>query len=228
MVLQKERMVPRFALFLLGAIALLGLVAGTSAVMMQRSSPWPTTRPGGGFAMQDTSGQPVTEADFKGGPSAFYFGFTHCPDACPTALFSLSEAMREIGPAADRLRVAFVTVDPERDTAEQMKLYLQSFDPRIRGLVGSQKEVDEMAAKFHVVARRVPGEGGDYVFDHSTTIMLFDAAGRLVGGIDHDEAQASVTGKLKRLLTPNACVPGAPASLWEASVVKGSSAAMCN
>ncbi|TDR88025.1 SCO family protein [Enterovirga rhinocerotis] len=221
-------MIARPFLLLLGAIALGGMLAGTAAIMAQRATPWPTVRPGGSFSLTDTDGRRVTEADLHGKPTALYFGFTHCPDACPTALFSLTEAMRELGAGADRLNVVFVTVDPERDTAELMKLYLQSFDPRIRGLVGSKEEIADMAAKFHVVARRVERPDGDYAMDHSTSVFLFDATGRIVGGIDHDESHEQFLGKLKQLANPKACIPGAPASLWEASIVKMTGPRICS
>lgn len=220
-------MIPRPFLFFMIAVALFGGIGGTAAIILQRAQPWPTTRVGGPFEVRDTTGLTVTQADFLGKPSVIYFGFTHCPDACPTALFSLSESLRALGTAGDKLNVAFATVDPERDTAEQLKLYLGSFDPRIRGLTGTMEQMSDMARRYHIVARRVPTNDGDYVVDHSTAVLLLDRQGRQVGAIDHDEDVASFTGKLKRLVNPNTCVPGAPGSMWEASVVKGSASQSC-
>lgn len=220
-------MVPRAFLFFLIAVALIGGMAGTAAIMMQRNSQWPTVRAGGSFEARDVDGRRVTQSDFLGKPTALYFGFTHCPDACPTALFTLSESLRELGSSADKVNVAFVTIDPARDTADQLKLYLQSFDPRIRGLTGTPEQISDMALRYHIIARRVDTPDGAYVIDHSTAVMLFDRHGRHVGGIDHNEDLASFTGKLRRLINPNMCIPGAPGSMWEASVVKGSAPFAC-
>lgn len=117
------------------------IAAGASAVIMQRWSPYQSSHVGGPFTSTEITGKRVTEKDFLGKPAAFFFGFTFCPDLCPTTLLMLSDVMRQMGRDADRLNVVFVTVDPQRDTPEQTRLYLSSFDPRIRGLSGTENEV---------------------------------------------------------------------------------------
>ena len=192
------------------------VAAGTVALMLMHRSPFHHARPGGPFSMVDTAGRRVTEADLAGRPTALYFGFTSCPEMCPTTLSLLTEVMARMGAAADRLNVVFVTVDPERDTPEALKLYLSSFDPRIRGFTGTAAEVAAMADAYHVAFRRVPVEGG-YTMEHSAGVFLFDRTGRLGGVIDYGEDEASVLGKLTLLAAPGTCVPGVaePSSLWD-------------
>jgi len=135
---------------------------------------------GGPFALTDHRGQPITDADLKGKPFLVFFGFTHCPDICPTTLFEVSEVLRALGPDADRTRALFVTVDPERDTAETLKDYLSSFDPRLTGVTGSREEVDRMLKTYRVYYKKVPTEGGDYTMDHTALVYLMDKDGRFV------------------------------------------------
>ena len=99
---------------------------------------------GGPFQLTDQAGQTVTEKDLKGRPTLIFFGFTHCPDVCPTALFEISEVLKAMGEAADRVNAYFVSVDPERDTVAAMKDYLSSFDPRLKGLTGDPQAVAKM------------------------------------------------------------------------------------
>jgi protein SCO1/2 len=215
--------------FLIGFALFASVVAGggTMAVMMQQRSPWRFERVGGPFELRDVDGGRVTERDLLGKPSAIYFGFTFCPEVCPATLFSLSSALGSMGPLADRLNVTFVTIDPERDTAADMKAYLGSFDPRIRGLVGSTERVADMAERYHVHVRRVASETSGYTMEHTATIMLFDKTGRLVGGIDYGEDADAMAAKLTGLVLPKTCRPGAPATLWERSVVTGTGGGLC-
>lgn len=136
----------------------------------------PTALIGGPFALQTAGGKTVTDADFKGHPFLVYFGYTHCPDVCPTTLADIADALRKIPDAP--IRVLFVTVDPERDTPELMADYAANFDPRIVGLSGDRAAVDRMLTAYRVYARKVPGEHGDYTMDHSAVIYLMDRDGR--------------------------------------------------
>ncbi len=156
-------------------------------------------RIGGPFRLTDHAGRRVSEADFAGRPMMVFFGFTHCPDVCPTALFEMTTRLAELGEAGTRLQALFVTVDPERDTAEQLALYLGSFDPRILGLTGSRAEVEAAAEAYRVIARRVPQEGGGYTMDHTTSVFLMDSSGRFVGTIDHHEDNEAALAKMRRL-----------------------------
>ncbi|WP_439573343.1 SCO family protein [Phreatobacter sp.] len=154
---------------------------------------------GGPFSLTDHRGARATEKTFAGRPMMIFFGFTHCPDVCPTALFAMSQRLTALGAEGVRLQAAFVTVDPERDTVEQLALYLGSFDPRIVGLTGTRAEVDAAVAAFRVIARRVPLPEGGYTMDHSASIYLMDSAGRFVGTIDHHESEESALAKMRRL-----------------------------
>lgn len=135
---------------------------------------------GGPFQLVDQNGKPVTEQDMKGKPFLVFFGYTHCPDVCPTTLFEVSEVMRALGPDADRVGAMFVTVDPERDTPAAMKDYLSSFDPHLRGLTGDRKSIDAAEKAYRVYAKKVPTESGDYSMDHTALVYLMDKQGRFV------------------------------------------------
>jgi protein SCO1/2 len=154
---------------------------------------------GGPFRLVDTAGRPVTDQDLLGRPTVIFFGFTFCPEVCPTTLHELSGLMKELGPDADRLNVVFVSVDPERDTPDQLRDYLSLFDPRIRGLTGTQEQVERIAAAYRVYHRRVPLEGGSYTMDHTASVYLMDPEGRFTGTIAHGEAHDTALAKLARL-----------------------------
>jgi protein SCO1/2 len=156
---------------------------------------------GGPFTLTAQTGATVTEASLKGHPSAMFFGYTYCPDVCPTTLADMTVWLEELGADADKLHVYFVTVDPERDTAGQMAEYLTAFDPRISGLTGTRPEVDRMLEAYRVYSRKV--EGGDpayYTMDHTASVYLLDAEGRFVGTVDYQENPATALAKLKRLV----------------------------
>ena len=148
----------------------------------------------------DQKGRPFTAAALKGKPTAVFFGFTYCPEICPTTLMDIGRWMEALGPGADKLNVVFVSVDPERDTPEQLALYLSSFDPRIRGVTGTPEQVAAMAKGFRVYYRKVPTEGGDYTMDHSTAVYLMDAEGRFVEPVGYQEPLDRVLAKLRRLV----------------------------
>lgn len=155
---------------------------------------------GGPFALTDHRGRAATEADFRGKPVAVFFGFTHCPDVCPTTLGEMTGLIEALGPAADRLHWLFVSVDAERDTPAAMAAYLEAFDPRILGLSGTEAQVAAAARAFRVYYRRVPLEGGGYTMDHSASVFLLDAAGRFAGTVDYKESEAVALEKLRLLV----------------------------
>ena len=142
----------------------------------------------------------MTQASLLGRPAVLFFGFTACPEVCPTTLGELSVAMGELGAAADRLSVAFVSVDPERDKPDVLKTYLSAFDPRIRGLTGQAENVAAMTKRYGVFVRHVPLENGDYTMDHTASVLLQAADGSFFGTLDFHEDAASVLAKLKRLV----------------------------
>lgn len=139
---------------------------------------------GGPFTLSDHNGATVTDKTLLGRPSVLFFGFTHCPEVCPTTLHEISMMLRQLGDDADRINVAFVSVDPERDTAELMRTYLSSFDPHIRGLTGPLPEIEKMARAYRVYFKKVPLDGGDYTMDHTALVYLFDGKGKFVAPLN--------------------------------------------
>ncbi|HSY57848.1 MAG TPA: SCO family protein, partial [Bradyrhizobium sp.] len=115
---------------------------------------------GGPFQLTDQTGQIVTEKAMQGHPTLIFFGFTHCPDVCPTTLFEISEVLRVMGKDADNVNAYYISVDPERDTAAAMKDYLSSFDPRLKGLTGNSEEIAKVLSEYRVYARKVPLKDG--------------------------------------------------------------------
>jgi protein SCO1 len=156
---------------------------------------------GGQFELVDTNGQPITEEAFRSHPSAIFFGFTHCPDVCPTTLFELDGWLKQLGPEGQNIHAYFVTVDPERDTVEVLKTYIGNVSQRIVGITGEPDKIAEMLKSYHVYARKVPGENGDYTMDHTASIFLLDSKGRFRGTIAYGENPDTAVAKLKKLAT---------------------------
>jgi protein SCO1/2 len=155
---------------------------------------------GGPFRLTDQNGRTVTDADFKGKPFLVFFGFTHCPDVCPTALFDMSEAFRRLGPDAEKMSALFISVDPERDTPEKLKDYLQSFHPRISALTGTQAEIDAVAKAYKAYAKKVPLDGGEYTMDHTAIVYLMDREGRFVAPFNLKRPADEAAKDLRRYL----------------------------
>ena len=135
---------------------------------------------GGPFRLTDQNGKTVTSEDLKGHPSLVFFGFTNCPEVCPTTLFDISEVLNKLGPDADKVNALFVTVDPERDTPEKLKDYLSSFNPRLIGLGGEPAALAAVAKAYRVYYKKVPQDGGGYTMDHTAIVYLMDKQGTFV------------------------------------------------
>jgi protein SCO1/2 len=135
---------------------------------------------GGPFKLTDQNGKPITERDLKGRPSLVFFGFTHCPEVCPTALFDISEVLSKLGPDASRVNAVFITVDPERDTPAVLKDYLASFNPRLVGVGGDAEQLAAVAKAYRVYYKKVPTKDGDYTMDHTAIVYLMDKNGQFV------------------------------------------------
>lgn len=135
---------------------------------------------GGPFQLTDHDGKPVSDETLKGKPFLVFFGFTHCPDICPTTLFEVSEILTRLGPDAGKMNALFVTVDPERDTVEKLKDYLGSFHPQLRGVTGSPEALDKMLKGYRVYYKKIPTTGSDYTMDHTALVYLMDKQGRFV------------------------------------------------
>jgi protein SCO1/2 len=183
------------ALFAVGALTAAQYLAPRPQSALSAGQPL-----GGPFQLVDQNGQPVTEAIFRGKPSAVLFGFTHCPDVCPTALFEMGEWAKALGPDADKMRFVFVTVDPERDTPEAMREYLSAFSGKITGVTGEPDKVAAMLKDHHVFFSKVPTEGGTYTMDHTASVFLLDGDGALAGTIDSKESREPAVAKLRRLV----------------------------
>jgi len=151
------------------------------------------------FRLVDQSNRAVSERDVLGRPTVAFFGFTYCPEVCPTSLASLTSLLQRMGPAGNEFAVIFVTVDPERDTPQALAEFLSSFDPRIRGLTGSIDEIGRVAKGLGVYYRRQALPGGGYTMDHTASLFLLDARGRFVGTISYGENAEVALEKLKRL-----------------------------
>lgn len=152
------------------------------------------------FQLVNEDGKAVTEADFAGKPGAWFYGFTNCPDVCPTALAEMAGLLSQLGPDAEKLNAVFVTVDPERDTLDIMKGYVDYFDPRIIGLTGELADVRAMAKARFVQFEKVPREGGDYAMQHPASTYLVDANGEFAGTLDAEEPMDIKLGKLRKLI----------------------------
>jgi protein SCO1 len=155
---------------------------------------------GGPFQLTDQTGQTVTDQNLKGKPTLIFFGFTHCPDVCPTSLFEISEVLKAMGKDADRVNALFVSVDPERDTAAAMKDYLSSFDPHLKGLTGNPEAVAKVLSAYRVYSKKVPLKDGDYTMDHTALIYLMDRDGRFVSPFNLKRTPAEAATDLKRYL----------------------------
>jgi len=155
---------------------------------------------GGPFQLTDQNGREITDKDLKGRPFLVFFGFTHCPDVCPTTLFEVSEIMRALGPDAERTRALFVTVDPERDTPAVMKDYLSSFDPHLVGLTGDPAAVAAVAKAYRVYFKKVPLDQGGYTMDHTAIVYLMDKDGRFVSPFSLKRSTDAAAADLRRYL----------------------------
>jgi protein SCO1/2 len=186
------------ALFGLGALVVTGLPNRNNELTEAAANPGAPL--GGLFALVDDQGETVTEAIFRDKPSVTLFGYTHCPDVCPTGLTQMTLWADDLGDDADKLRFVFVTVDPERDTVEVMHEYVSAFSDRIIGVTGPPDQVHAMTKDYKIYSRKVPLDDGNYSMDHTASMILQDADGNFVGTIDAAESSETGLAKLKRLV----------------------------
>ena len=192
--MKASRLALPLVLFVFSALAL-GLVF---FVVLGRD---PGTSVGGPFTLTNQSGQKVTEKVLEGpGASLVFFGFTHCPDVCPTALYEITQLYKALGPKGDRLRTFFITVDPERDTPELLRDYISSFDPRIVGLTGTTAEAAAALKAYRGYARKVPLEGGQYTMDHTALVYLMDSKGRFIESFNLKRAPEDAAKEIEKYL----------------------------
>ncbi|MCS0582603.1 SCO family protein [Massilia pinisoli] len=155
-----------------------------------------------GFALTDHTGKPRTLADFKGKVVVVFFGYTQCPDVCPTTMAEMASVMQKLGPLADKVQVLFITLDPERDTQQLLAQYVPAFDKRFIGLRGTPEQTAKTAKDFKVFYSKVPGtEPGSYTIDHTAGSYVFDRDGRLRLFIRHGQGPDPIVHDLRQLLS---------------------------
>lgn len=186
------------------ATMLVGVVVGYFvSTWISDSAPTPQyARPaiGGPYTLTNHRGETVTDQTYRGKVQLVFFGFTHCPDVCPTALSLLTDLLEQLGPSAEQVQPIFITVDPERDTVEAMSRYVEAFHPSIIGLTGSLEQVATAAQAFRVYYRKAPVAGGDYFMEHSGSIYVMDRSGAFRGTLDlHEDPKVGLE-KLRKLL----------------------------
>ncbi len=199
MTARASRVLLVFSAFLVGLVlfAVVALLVGGRASIPGATSP---SAIGGPFRLVDQQGRAVSDQDMKGKPFLVFFGFTHCPDVCPTTLFDVSEVLSKLGPDGDRVGALFVTVDPERDTPAKMKDYLASFDPHLRGLSGDAEAIAAMQKGYRVYAKKVALADGGYTMDHSALVYLMDKEGRFVAPFNLKRRPEDSAADLRRYL----------------------------
>jgi protein SCO1/2 len=173
-------------------VLLVWLVLGSSSAI----------KVGGPFTLTDTTGKTVTDRHFHGKYLLLYFGYTYCPDICPTTMATITDALASLGEGAKQVQPVFVTVDPARDTPAVLADYIARFSPRWQGLTGSDDHLQAMEKEYHVyAAKHVTGAGpGDYLMDHSSIVYLLDPAGKFQALIDADQPTEAVAANLKSQL----------------------------
>jgi protein SCO1/2 len=153
---------------------------------------------GGPFSLVDQNGRAVTDKDFRGEPFLVFFGFTNCPDICPTTLYEMSEVLRRLGPDAARTAALFVSVDPDRDTPAKLKQYLSSFHPRVFGLTGTQAQVEAIKKEYRVYSKKVPLKDGGYTMDHTAVVYLMDKNGHFVAPFNLQRSADAAAADLRK------------------------------
>ena len=179
------------AVLLLGAGVFVWLSGGTASLL------------GGPFTLEDGNGKQVSDRDFRGKYMLVYFGYTFCPDVCPTTLNEVADALDRLGPKADRLQAIFITVDPRRDTAAVVKQYAAAFSPRLLGLTGTPEQIAKVAKEYRVYyAEHRTGPGpDDYSMDHSSILYLMGPDGKFIAPIRADEGGEEIATDLGKLMS---------------------------
>jgi protein SCO1 len=195
----------RKAAIVVGIVAA-SVIAATGGLVAYRAVPDLSSAGsiGGSFALIDGSGGTVTDRSFPGKWELIYFGYTYCPDACPTTLNTIAETLTALGPLAERVQPLFITVDPERDTPQVMADYVRNFDPRIVGLTGSPEAIAAVAAEYKVYyAVHKTGDGADdYLMDHSGFVYLMNPEGKFARVLSSDGSGKALADRLRPFLSP--------------------------
>ena len=191
----------RFFVSMLAAASLLIAACSGSSEPTFLSTDITGANYGESFALTDHHGRPRTLEDFRGKVVTLFFGFTQCPDVCPSSMLTMSEVMQSLGDDADRVQVLFVTVDPERDTEALLAHYVPVFDERFLGLYGTLEQTAEVAREFRIFYRKAGDTSGmNYTIDHSAGTYLFDPEGRLRLYVRHGEEADVIAADIRQLL----------------------------
>lgn len=185
------------------ALILLNLLIHPSGhqTSMENNSSVGQTAIGGAFTLVNQNGETMTEQSFRGKLMLVYFGYTYCPDVCPVDVLTMSNALTQLGEAAENIAALFITVDPERDTANQVKSYLSGFHPNIFGLTGSPEQVDQAIAAYKVYAKKVESDSlADYLMDHSAFTYLMDRQGKYIAHFAHNTPAEDIAKTLRKHL----------------------------
>ncbi len=182
------------------ALAILLLLAAGAWGIWRNNPQLATGRLGADFALTDDRGQPITQEAFRGHPSLLFFGYTHCPDVCPTTLYEMAGWFKTLGEEGQALRGYYITVDPQRDTVDIMHGYVTALSDRITGITGDPAEIARVIRGWRIYAAKVPGEGGDYTMDHTASVFLLDRNGDFKGTISYGENTDTAIEKLKNLV----------------------------
>lgn len=154
---------------------------------------------GGPFTLTGSDGKPFSSSALSGKPHAIFFGFTHCPDVCPTTLARMVKLRNDLGAGDDSFQILFVTVDPERDGPSEVGKYAELFDSPVTGLTGSLAQIEQVKKQFGIFSRKVPDQSGGYTVDHTAVVLLFDGNGRFTGTVAPEESDSAALAKLKRI-----------------------------
>lgn len=191
----------RLLLWLIVGIAALAMVAlfWRQSEQAQTASQSSFGTFGGPFTLTGTDGKPFASSRLNGKPTAIFFGFTHCPDVCPTTLARLAKLRRQLGQGDDSFSIVFVSVDPERDTPAEVASYVGLFNTPVIGLTGTTAQVDQVKKQFGVFSRKVEQPGGGYSVDHTAAVILLDKNGQFVATISPEEGDKVALEKLRRI-----------------------------
>ena len=193
----------RYGLWALAALALILfmflLVRPQPNSPDTRSQPMGMTSFGGPFTLTGADGQPFASSRLAGKPFAIFFGFTHCPDVCPTTLARMVKLREQLGKGEDAFNILFVTTDPERDGPAEVGKYAQLFDSPIIGLTGSPAQIGQVKKQYGIYSEKVPDGSGGYTVDHTATVLLFDSKGEFASTISPEEQDGPALDKLRRI-----------------------------
>lgn len=183
------------------ALALVGIVAATVAFLPRGDKPSALSVVGGPFRLESSKGGTVDSQALKGKPFLVFFGFTQCPNVCPTTLADLGTLLDEFGSQGGEIQAYYITLDPERDTQAVMREYMASFTDRITGLSGTPQQIERVARDYRAYVKRVPLPGGDYTLEHTLMVYMMDRDGGFVGPLDLNAGHALALKQLRKLVS---------------------------